>query len=151
MTGQSAQHSTIILARTYNAPIARVFAAVSDPGERARVFAGNGIMTIEFAQSDLRIGGRDSFLFGHETHRRFRGETIYHDIVPERRIVCTDIVYADDNRLWIGVATLEFIPVGHRTQLKVSVHMVWLDDAENHEGSDGRYAALLEALERYFN
>jgi uncharacterized protein YndB with AHSA1/START domain len=150
MGNPSAQHSTIILARTYNAPIARVFAAVSDPVERIRVHTGSKVLTYEFEQAELHAGGRDVFRFGQGGGRRFRGETIYHDVAPERRIICTDIVSTDGLRLWVGVTTLEFSPVGLRTQVKVTAHIVWLDGADEIEGADGRYAALLDDLGRYF-
>ena len=151
MGDQSAQHSTIILARTYSAPIARVFAAVSDPAERREVAARDQHASIEFEQSDIRLGGRDIFRFGRGPRLGFRGESLYHDIVPARRIVCTDSVFAGDVRLWVGVTTLEFVQVGQRTQLKITMHMVWLDDADSYEGAGDRYAALLDCLDRYFN
>lgn len=151
MSDRSAQHSTIVLARTYNAPIARVFAAVSDPSERRQVVAGCQIVSIEFEQSDLRKGGRDVVRFGHRAPLGYRGESHYHDVVPERRIVCTDSVFAGEMRLWVGVTTLEFVPAGQRTQLRVTIHRVWLEDDERHEGADALYAAWLDGLERYLN
>jgi uncharacterized protein YndB with AHSA1/START domain len=149
MSDPSTQHSTVVQARTYEAPSARVFRAVSDPIERMRVYAAGAGLTVAFEQLDVRVGGRDVFRFGCGHRLRFRGESIYHDIVSERRIVSTDIVSEGDVRLWVAATTLEIIPVGPRTQLKLTAQVVWLDGADAVEGSDACHVALLAGLDRY--
>ena len=147
MSPRAAQHSTIVVMRTYDAPVARVFAAIADPGQRLRLYSG-GELTIRPEEADLRVGGHDVFKFGRGDNLRFRRESIYHDIVPERRIVSTEIVCDGDVRLWVAATTLEFTPVGERTQLKVTAHIVRLEDADI-DGSAPRYEALLDNLERH--
>ncbi len=149
MSTRTSEHSTISLARTYDAPASRVFAALADPEERLQVMAGSQRLTFDFQETDLRIGGRDVFRFGLRGRLQYRGESLYHDIAPGRRIVFTDVVSVGDIRLWIGVTTLELTPTGKRTMLKVTAHMVRLDDAESYDGCDARYAVLLDDLERY--
>lgn len=151
MSEHSVHHDTVVLARTFDASIARVFAAISDPVGRARVYGAGGRSTVIFSAVDVRPGGRDVFQFGSGDGRRFRGECIYHDIVPERRIVCTDLVFEGDVPLWVGVATLQFASIASRTQLKITAQGVWLDGADTIEGADARYATLLENLDRYLN
>ena len=97
----------------------------------------------------VRVGGRDVFRFGRGNSLRFRGESIYHDIMPERRIVSSDIVSEGDVRLWVAATTLELTPMGPRTQLKLTAQVVWLDGADDVEGSDACYAALLAGLDRH--
>ncbi len=149
MPTQTAEHSTISLARTYDAPVARVFAALVDAEQRLQVMAGSQRLTFDFQETDLRIGGRDVFRFGPRGRPHYRCESLYHDIAPGRRIVFTDVVSIGDIRLWIGVTTLELSPKGKRTMLKVTAHMVRLDDAESYDGCDARYAVLLDDLERH--
>lgn len=151
MSNQSAQHSTVVLARTYDAPVARVFAAIADPIERMRVYTVSEQLTVAFERIDLRVGGHEIFWFGLGDSLRFRGESIYHDVVPERRIVCTDIVWEGEVRLWVGATTLEFTPLGQRTQLKVTEQIIWLDGADTVEGCDVRYPILLENLEHFLS
>lgn len=151
MTDPTVQHSTVMQARAYEAPVARVFRAVSDPIERMRIYAAGAELTVAFEQLDLRVGGRDVFRFGRGNSLRFRGESLYHDIVPERRIVSTDIVSEGDVRLWIAATTLELTPLGPRTQLKLTAQVVWLDGADAVEGSDACYAALLAGLDRHLS
>ena len=146
MSPRAAQHSTIVVMRTYDAPVARVFAAIADPDQRLRLYSG-GELTIRPEEADLRVGGRDVFKFGRGDNLRFHRESIYHDIVPQRRIVSTEIVCAGDLRLWVAATTLEFTPLGERTQLKVTAQIVRLDDADTIDGSAPRYEALLDNLE----
>jgi uncharacterized protein YndB with AHSA1/START domain len=148
MSHRAAQHSTIVVLRTYDAPVARVYAAISDPDQRLRI-NGGGDLTVTAEQADLSVGGRDVFRFGRGDNLRFRRESIYHDIVPERRIVSTEIVSAGDMRLWVAATTLEFTQVGERTQLKVTAQIVRLDDADTIDGSAPRYEALLDNLDHH--
>jgi uncharacterized protein YndB with AHSA1/START domain len=149
MSHRAAQHSTIVVLRTYDAPVARVFAAIADPDERLRINGGGDRLTVASEQADLSVGGRDVSRFGRGDTLRFRRESIYHDIVPERRIVSTEIVSAGDVRLWVAATTLEFTPIGERTQLKVTAQIVRLDDADAIDGSAPRYEALLDNLDRH--
>ncbi len=147
----SALHSTIVLARTYDAPPARVYAAVTDPVERIRAHASGEALLVKFDAADLRVGGRDIYRFGEYGKLQFHGEAIYHDVVRERRIVCTDIVYRGEIRLLVGQTTLEFKPLATRTQVKLTAHLAWLDGADHVEGADARYSALLDALDHYLS
>jgi len=149
MSNQSAQHSTIVVLRTYDAPVARVFAAISDPGERIQIFCPGGQLTVAVERADLSVGGHDVVRFGPGGNPRFRRESIYHDIVPERRIVSTEIVCDGEVRLWVAATTLEFTPMGARTQLKVTAQIVRLNDAGTNDGSAPRFDTLLDNLERH--
>ena len=95
------------------------------------------------------MGGRDDFRFGRDDNLWFRRESIYHDILPERRIVSTEIVSAGDVRLWVAATTPEFTRVGERTQLKVTAQIVRLDDADTKDESAPRYKVLLDNLDRH--
>jgi uncharacterized protein YndB with AHSA1/START domain len=151
MSNNSAEHSTIVVLRTYDAPVARVFAAISDPGERMQIYGAGGQQTVVVEQADMSVGGHDVFRFGPGGNPQFRRECIYHDIVPERRIVSSEIVSDGDVRLWIAVTTFEFTPVGERTKLKVTAQIVRLEDAGTTEGAAARYEALLDNLERHLS
>lgn len=147
MSDPSTQFSTIMLTRIYDVPIGRVFSAVTEPAERPSVYLGNEHLSLVFDEIDTRVGGRDTFRFGCGDHLRFRGESLYLDIVPDRRLVFTDIVSEGERRLWIATTTLELKPLApQRTQLKVTAQLAWLDGAEAIDGCDGRYAGLLDNL-----
>lgn len=149
MSTSSAEHSTLVLGRTYDAPMSRVFEAITDPEERAHVLCLRSAFIYSLEEADFRVGGRDVFRFGPRRGFQFKGETAYHVISPNRRIICTDIVHAGSVRLWVGLTSIELAPTGKRTQVKVTTQIVRLDDDDSVEGAESRYAVLLDNLESY--
>ena len=131
MSRLSSHHSTIVLARTFDVAIERLFAAIADPGERRQVWAAGDEMTLILDEADLHVGGRDVYRFGRANAPRFRGQSIYHDIVPACRIVSTDMVWEGTSRLLsVALTTLELASPGHGTRLKITSQLVWLDDGD---------------------
>ena len=86
MTTRSAQHGTIRLERRYKAPADRVFAAWAEPKARAK-WDVPGRWVIAEQTFDFREGGRERKRFGPTDDPRFVADTLYIDIVAERRIV----------------------------------------------------------------
>jgi uncharacterized protein YndB with AHSA1/START domain len=77
------QHATIIVERSYRAPVERVFSEFADPAKRARWSTPSNDVLI-YDPTDFRAGGRDLFRCGLENDPKFRGETLYHLIVPNK-------------------------------------------------------------------
>jgi uncharacterized protein YndB with AHSA1/START domain len=102
-----------------------------------------------YEETDFRVGGRDIFRCGSSSDPRYRGETHYHDIVPERRIVSTEIVDELDKRLSVAVISVELERDGERTKLKLTVQIVSLDDPGMIEGTKAGYTDALDNLGRY--
>ena len=86
MTARSAQHGTIRLERRYKAAPARVFAAWAEPRARAK-WDVPGRWVIAEQSFDFREGGRERKRFGPRDDPRLVADTLYLDIVPDRRIV----------------------------------------------------------------
>jgi uncharacterized protein YndB with AHSA1/START domain len=152
MSRPTIEHRTISLSRRFAAPVERVYAAVADPIDRQRVLADSSLPGLTYQQTDLRVGGRDAFSFSDDDGvRHYRGETHYHDIVPEYRVLFTEVVSEGERRLWIGLTSFEFKAKDRRTLLLITAHIAWLDDAGEADGCDGRYAALLDDIERHLS
>lgn len=148
MTQPSTQHSTIVIGRLFDAPVAAVYRAFRDPATRQSQRPGSDGSVIMLDEADLRVGGRDVFRFGQRGNPRFHGHSLYHDIVPECRIVCTDVVCERDMRLSIAVSTFEIKSLADRTQLKVTAQLVFLHHAVTLEVSNARYQTLFGNLAR---
>src|ERR1700676_4736425 len=119
------QHATIVLERTYRVPVERVFSEFADPVARARWSPPSNDVLI-YDQTDFRAGGRDVFRYGPKDDPKFRGETLYHLIVPNKRVVSSETLDADGQRLAVSLNTLDFEPTGESTNLKLTVQMVSL-------------------------
>ncbi len=129
-------HDTFVIERTYPASPNRVFATFADPAKKRRWFADTDQANSEQHQMDFRVGGKE------RTERRmgkdtpFPGaalvnDTIYHDIVPDTRIVFGYTMTLADHRMSASLATVEFVPDGKSTKL------IFTDQGAYFENSDG--------------
>jgi uncharacterized protein YndB with AHSA1/START domain len=117
------QHATITLQHLYSAPPERVFSEFADPAARARWSAPSKDALI-YDEADFRIGGKDVFRCGPKGDPKFRGETRYLDIVPNARVVTSETVDVDSQRLAVALTTLDFEPTEDGTNLTVTIQMV---------------------------
>jgi uncharacterized protein YndB with AHSA1/START domain len=149
MTEHTTHHATIVIERTFDAPARLVFAALSDPISRARWSAPSDTAVMIYDEADFRVGGRDLFRCGAKNDPRYRGETHYRDIVPNRRIISTETVDELGTRLSMALTTVELEPDGERTKLKLTVQLAALDDPRMIDGTKAGYAGALANLARF--
>ena len=117
------QHATITLQHSYSAPLERVFSEFADPVARASWSAPSKDELI-YDEADFQIGGKDVFRCGPKGDPKFRGETRYLDIVPNARVVTSETVDVDSQRLAVALTTLDFEPTEDGTNLTVTIQMV---------------------------
>jgi uncharacterized protein YndB with AHSA1/START domain len=87
MAERTVVHDTIVTERPYGRPPDRVFAAWRDPATKREWFAeGEGWRIDEYGLG-FRVGGREHGRFRRGNGPEPRNETVYLDIVPDRRIV----------------------------------------------------------------
>jgi uncharacterized protein YndB with AHSA1/START domain len=140
-----ANHATITLERLYSAPVGRVFAEFADPVVRARWSAPSGDALI-YDEADFRTGGQDRFRCGPQGSPKFSGETFYHLIVPNERVVSTETVDSGGQRLAVSLTTLDFEAVGGETNLTLTVQLVSLAGPGMIEGYESGNRSALENL-----
>jgi uncharacterized protein YndB with AHSA1/START domain len=142
------QHATITLERLYQAPLERVFSEFADPVARARWSPPSNDVLI-YDKTDFRAGGRDVFRCGPASDPKFRGETWYHVIVPNQRVVSSETVDADGQLLAVSLNTLDIEATGEGTNLKLTVQVVSLAGAGMFEGFESGNKSALENLSRH--
>ena len=144
------QHATITLERSYRVPLERVFSEFANPTARARWSApANEVLVYD--ETDFRVGGRDVFRCGPQKGPEFRGETLYHIIVPNTRVVSSETLDADGQRLAVSLHTLDFEASGEDTKLKLTIQLVSLVGAGMIEGYESGNKSALESLSRHLN
>lgn len=152
MTDIVTEHGTVAVERTLDVPIARVYAAFADVKERARWSAPSDTAVLIYDAADFRVGGVDLMRCGARENPRFRVEACYVDIVKERRVVWTEMIREVDKPLAANITTLELIPDGQRTRLKVTVQVtsfvgpVMIENMK--AGHEGSLASMARHLER---
>ena len=146
MTPFTVTHDTFVIERTYDVPIAQVFEAWADPKLKARWFAGSAEALGADYRLDFRVGGHEVNRGGAPGGSVYTYDSEFRDIVPGQRIVYTYEMFADENRLSVSVATLQFLNQGATTQLILTEQGVFLDDADTAAQREEGTRALLGTL-----
>jgi uncharacterized protein YndB with AHSA1/START domain len=151
MTQTTVAHDTFVIERTYPVPVAQAFRAWADPVLKARWFAGSADALETAYQLDFRIGGHEINRGGPPDGAVYTYDSEFRDIVPDQRIVYTYEMFADDDRISVSVATVEFRGQGSTTQLILTEQGVYLDghdtSAQREEGTRGFLTSLGRLLE----
>jgi uncharacterized protein YndB with AHSA1/START domain len=146
MTLPTVAHDTFVIERTYDAPVKLVFEAWADPARKARWFVGSGDALGAGYDLDFVVGGREAFQGGPPGGTVHSYKSRYHDIVPEQRIVYTYEMYADEARISVSVATVEFRSVGDVTHLILTEQGVFLDGHDTAAQREEGTRTFLESL-----
>jgi len=150
MSPPTVAHETFVIERTYDVPVAQTFHAWADPQLKARWFAGSAEALGAGYELDFRVGGRETNRGGLPGGPVYTYESEFRDIVPEQRIVYTYEMHADDNRISVSVATVEFRGHDARTHLVLTEQGVFLDGhdtvAQREEGTRSMLESLAASL-----
>jgi uncharacterized protein YndB with AHSA1/START domain len=145
MTARTAQHGTIRLERTYKAPPARVFAAWAEPEARAK-WDVPGRWVIAEQTFDFREGGREVKRFGPQGDPRLVADTLYLDIVPQRRIVFSYSMTSRGTPISVSLTTIELSADGKDTHLLLTEQIVFLDGNDNAANREEGLASMLDKI-----
>lgn len=148
MTVSTVAHDTFVIERSYDVPVDQVFRAWSDPELKARWFAGSAEALGVGYENDFRVGGHEVNRGGPPGGPVFTFDSEYRDIVPEQRIVYTYEMFADENRLSVSVATVQFHNLGATTQLVLTEQGVFLDGYDTAVQREEGTRELLASLDR---
>jgi uncharacterized protein YndB with AHSA1/START domain len=131
MRVRSVIHDTFVIERKYPASPRRVFAAFSDPAKKRRWFGEGEEFPVEEFVMDFRVGGTERKLFRLPNGLPCRNDTVYMDIVPERRIVFAYTMTLAERCFSSSQATVELLPEADATVL------IFTDQGAYFEGADG--------------
>jgi uncharacterized protein YndB with AHSA1/START domain len=96
---------------------------------------------------DFRVGGRERVRGGFEGGVTTTFDAIYHDIVPQERIVYTYEMHLDERKISVSLATLQIKPAGEgRTKLLVDEQGAFLDGYDDAGSRERGTGDLLEKL-----
>jgi uncharacterized protein YndB with AHSA1/START domain len=148
MENPSVTHNTFVIERTYNSPPDRVFDAFADPAKKRRWYAdSHGVE--EFAM-DFRVGGHDTarFLIAHGPVQgsTITSDTLYQDIVPNRRIVTAYTMDLNGVRMSASQSTFEFLPTAEGTKLIFTEQGAFFEKSDGPEMRHNGWRKLLEEL-----
>ncbi len=146
MTRSTVTHDTFVIERTYDSPVGKVFRAWADPKRKARWFAGSADALGNGYELDFQIGGREVNRGGPPDGPVYTYSAEIRDIVIDQRIVCTSEMLANETRISVTVATVEFHPSGRATRLVLTEQGVFLDGHETAAQREEGTRLLLDSL-----
>jgi uncharacterized protein YndB with AHSA1/START domain len=141
-------HAAFHIDRTFKASPQRVFKAFADPLAKALWFSGTPGKWTELERiMDFRVGGREvakgQWTDGPITHF----DAVYHDIVPDQRIVYSYNMFVDTRKLSVSLATIQIRAAGGGgTHLRVSEQGAFLDGYEDGGSRERGTGELLDRL-----
>lgn len=148
MKERSVTHATFTIERGYPKPPQRVFSALSEPAQKRRWFAADEKdFQVEKFEMDFRVGGTERSSFRAQGMECVN-DTVYLDIVPDRRIVIAYTMTLGGKRISASQSTFELLPAEKGTNL------IFTEQAAFFEGADGRqmrqegWTKLLDSLAR---
>ena len=95
---------------------------------------------------DVRVGGSERLKGRWEGGVVSTFDAIYHDVIPNERLVYSYVMHLDDKKISVSLATMQLKAEGGKTTLKVTEQGAFLDgydDAGSREHGTGH---LLDAL-----
>jgi uncharacterized protein YndB with AHSA1/START domain len=113
----------------------RVFAALADPVKRADWGTPTETAVLVYDAVDFRVGGRDLFRCGSKDNPQYRGITTYYDIVPDQRIISSEVVEVQGRTVLISMLTLTLEPEGSGSKIKLTAQIISLDGDNMIEGA----------------
>jgi uncharacterized protein YndB with AHSA1/START domain len=144
---RSVAHATFRLARTFDAPVARVWKALTDEAAKQKWFGGTtGKWELLERRMDVRVGGKEQLKGRWEGGVVSTFDAVYHDVIPNERLVYNYEMHLDDKKISVSLATMQLKGEGGKTTLKVTEQGAFLDgydDAGSREHGTGH---LLDAL-----
>ena len=139
------QHVTIKLQHSYPASPERVFSEFAGPVARARWGAPSKDALI-YDETDFRLGGKDVFRCGPKGAPKFSGETRYLNIVTNARVVSSETLDVEGQRLAVALTTLDFEPTEVGTNLTVTIQIVSFVGPDMIRGYESGNRSALENL-----
>ena len=144
MSESSIVHSTFTLERTYTAPISRVFRAWADAQIKVHWFAVNAADY----ELDFRPGGIERNCGVHDG-KKITWESLYREIVTDKRIVYTSVLAEDSTVATVSLTTVELVPDDKGTRLVLVEAGAYLDGREQPAWREQGTGDWLDALGRH--
>jgi len=144
---RSVVHAIFSLERTYDAPLARVWKALTDAEAKQKWFGGApGRWELIERHMDLRVGGTERLKGRWEGGLVSTFDAIYHDVIENERLVYSYTMHLGDKKISVSLATLQLKTAGARTTLKVTEQGAFLDGYDDAGSREHGTGLLLDAL-----
>jgi uncharacterized protein YndB with AHSA1/START domain len=144
---RSVVHASFHLERTYDAPVARVWRALTDETAKAKWFSGTpGRWELLERHMDVRVGGTERVKGRWEGGVVSTFDATYHDVIAEERLVYSYVMHLDNKKISVSLATMQVKAAGSRTTLMITEQGAFLDGYDDAGSREHGTGFLLDAL-----
>ncbi len=149
---EPAIHSTFVIERSFPQRVARVFSAFAQPALKRRWYA-EGDHDIQDFHMDFRTGGIERYRYrfrdGHPiAGSEIANESVFQDIVEEKRIVMTSRMSLYGKPIVVMLATLEFVPAAKGTDLILTHQGTYIDWPDGAKMIEVGWGHLIDRLQK---
>jgi uncharacterized protein YndB with AHSA1/START domain len=145
----SVAHAVFQLERAYDAPVGRVWKALTDKTAKQKWFGGpSDRWELLERHMDVRVGGSERAKGRWEGGVVSTFDAIYHDVIPNERLVYSYVMHLDEKKISASLATIELKAEddGAKTRLKVTEQGAFLDGYDDAGSREQGTGYLLDAL-----
>jgi len=147
IASRSVVHGTFHLERTYDAPVSRVWRALTDPDAKAKWFGPPpGQWEVLERRMDVRVGGTERAKGRWESGMVSTFDAIYQDVIENQRLVYTYTMHLDEKKISVSLATMQLKADGARTTLLLTEQGAFLDGYDDAGSREEGTRHLLDAL-----
>jgi uncharacterized protein YndB with AHSA1/START domain len=144
---RSVVHAIFHLERTYEAPVARVWRALTDEAAKQKWFGGPpDRWELLERHMDVRVGGRERASGRWEGGVVSTFDAIYHDVIPNQRLVYSYEMHLNEKKISVSLATMQLKAAGGKTTLMVTEQGAFLDGYDDAGSREHGTGLLLDAL-----
>ena len=144
-------HASFTLERRYDAPVSLLYKAFSDEKAKSRWFGGGSEWDMQSRVFDFRVGGREHLSGKWKSGMVSTFDAVYHDIVPEQRIVYAYDMHLDSRHISVSLATIQFAADGAGSKLTITEQGAFVDGYEDkgsrEQGTRGLMERIADSLE----
>ena len=139
--------TSLLIRRTYEAPVATVWAAWTDPDQMKQWMGPNDPPREAEVTMDVRVGGRYRIVMYSPDGETHRVGGVFREVVPDKRLVYTWAWESTPERE--SLVTVEFKAAAQGTEVRV-LHQRFFDSAARDRHARG-WNGCLERLGRYLS
>jgi uncharacterized protein YndB with AHSA1/START domain len=144
---RSVAHATFTLERSYKAPVARVWRALTDVEAKQKWFGGPpGTWESIERRMDVRVGGTERLSGRWDGGVVSTFDAVYHDVIPNERLVYSYEMHLGDKRISVSLATIQLQAADGKTTLKITEQGAFLDGYDDSGSREQRTGHLLDVL-----
>jgi uncharacterized protein YndB with AHSA1/START domain len=144
---RSAAHGSFHIARTYDAPVARVWRALTEEAAKNQWFGGPPDRWEPLERfMDVRPGGKERAKGRWDGGVVSTFDATYFDVIPNQRLVYAYEMHLDDRKISVSLATMELRQDAAGTMVKITEQGAFLDGYDDAGSREHGTYGLLDAL-----